>query len=97
MEVNLGRVAAVLALIEVERGSHVEDALAQFAPPGGPDRGLAWFIALGALRRRSHVDAALRPHLERPIGNLDPAVRAVLRMGAFEKLFARTPPHAVVN
>lgn len=94
---NLGRVAAVLALIEVEQGSHVEDALAQFAPPGGPDRGLAWFVALGVLRRRSHVDAALRPHLERPIGNLDPAVRAVLRMGAFEKLFARTPPHAVVN
>lgn len=97
MEVNLGRVAAVLALIEVEQGSHVEDALAQFAPAGGPDRGLAWFIALGVLRRRSHVDAALRPHLERPVGNLDPAVRAVLRVGAFEKLFARTPPHAVVN
>jgi 16S rRNA (cytosine967-C5)-methyltransferase len=94
---NPGRVAAVRALIEVEKGSHVEEALAAFAPDGGPDRGLAWFVALGVLRHRSRVDAALRPHLERPVGNLDPGVRAVLRAGAFEKLFARTPPHAVVN
>ncbi len=95
------RVAAARALLAAEEGAHLEDALAAALPPRGEgevaDRELAWFLAYGVERRRAHVDAALRAHLTRPIGNLDPAVRTVLRVGAFETLFARTRPHAVVH
>jgi 16S rRNA (cytosine967-C5)-methyltransferase len=94
---NPARVAAARALCAVDDGAFAEDVLAEFAPPTDPDRSLAWFLALGVLRRRGHVDAALRPHLRDPIGGMDAAVRAALRIGAFELLFARTPPHAAVN
>lgn len=96
MGANAGRVAAARALIAVEEGEHVEDALARLAPGGG-DRSLAWFLALGVLRRRSEVDGALRPFLRQPLTSLDPEVRAALRVGTFEVLFARTAAHAAVH
>ncbi len=81
----------------VDEGIHAEDALARGAPAQGSDRGLAWFLVLGVLRSRGQVDAAIRPHLSRPLQALDPEVRAILRLGAYEKLFSRTAPHAVVH
>lgn len=94
---NPGRVAAAQALVGVDEGGHVEDLLARLSPAGGPDRGLAWHLALGVLRRQGAVDAMLQPHLRQPIAALDAPVRAVLRIGAFEKAFSRTPPHAAVS
>jgi 16S rRNA (cytosine967-C5)-methyltransferase len=94
---NPGRVAAVRALSDVDEGAHAEDALSRYAPRRADDRGLAWFLTMGVLRHRSHVDAALRPFAARPIGSLDAQVRAALRMGAFEILYARTAPHAIVH
>jgi len=94
---NPGRVAAARALVAVDDGAHAEDALASLAPEAGNDRGLAWFLVLGVLRHRGQVDASLRPHLTRPLQALDPEVRAILRFGAYEKLFSRTAPHAVVH
>ncbi len=94
---NPGRVAAAQALLEVEAGAHVEDSLGRLAPQASQDRSLAWFLALGVLRRRARVDAALRPFLSRPLDALDPELRAALRIGSFERQFARTPPHAVVD
>ena len=95
--VSAGRRAAARALLAVEEGAHLEDALDEVAPPPGPDRDQAWFLAYGVLRRRGHVDAALRVPLQRPIADLEPAVRTALRLGAFERLYARSPVHAVVN
>lgn len=92
-----GRLAAARALVKVDAGAHIEDALAKLAPADPRDRGQAWFVALGVLRRRGEVDAALRGPLTQPIGGLDPEVRAALRLGAFEKLFGRAGDHAVVN
>lgn len=97
MAANRGRVAAARALVGVDEGAHAEDVLARTAPREGSDRSLAWFLALGVLRRRAHVDAALAPLLRQPLGALDPEVRASLRLGAFEVLFARTRPHAAVH
>lgn len=94
---NPGRVAAARALAGVDEGKHVEDLLARLAPDSGSDRGLAWHLALGVLRRRGAVDALLQPHLRAPIEGLDAPVRAALRIGAFEKAFSRTPPHAAVS
>lgn len=93
---NPGRVAAARALVRADEGHHLEDALAELLPHG-PDRGLGWFLAFGVMRHRGQVDAALRPHLRQPLEGLDAPVRAVLRLGAFEKLHARTQPHAVVH
>ncbi len=93
---NRGRVAAVRALVGVERGGHAEDLLADALPPG-PDGKLAWHLTFGVLRNRARIDAALRPFLRQPLASLDAPVRAVLRVGAFEKLYARTPDHAVVQ
>ncbi len=89
--------AAAQALVAVDEGAHLDEALAHWAPPAGPDRDLAWFLAYGTVRRRGHVDGALRSRVSRPLGGLDAGVRAVLRVGAFEKLFARTEPYAVVH
>ncbi|TVQ93160.1 MAG: hypothetical protein EA397_05135 [Deltaproteobacteria bacterium] len=91
------RLAAARALLEVEEGDHLDDALARLAPRTPRDRGLAWFLALGVLQRRGQVDAALRPFLRQPLGGLDPELRVSLRLGTFEKLFGRAAPHAVVH
>ena len=80
----------------IEEGSHAEDVLSSDLPEGSDGR-LAWHITFGVLRNRSQVDAALRPFLKTPLHKLDAPVRAVLRMGAFEKLFSRTPDHAAVQ
>ncbi|MCB9678506.1 MAG: hypothetical protein H6737_25620 [Alphaproteobacteria bacterium] len=85
------------ALVAIEEGWHAEDALAARGLPEGPDGRLAWHDVFGVLRRRAELDAALRPLLKQPLATLDPPVRAVLRVGAFEKLFSRTPDHAVVQ
>jgi len=94
---NPGRVAAVRALVAVEEGGHAEDVLSELAPPPGPDRGLAWHLTLGVLRRQGTLDAALRPFLNRDIDGLDPVVRAVLRAGLVDAHLSRTPPHAAVH
>jgi 16S rRNA (cytosine967-C5)-methyltransferase len=94
---NAGRIAAARALVAVDEGAHAEDVLVERAPAEGPDRRLAWHLALGVLRRRGQVDAALRTALSRPIGGIDAEVRAALRIGVFERLFSRTPAHAAVD
>jgi 16S rRNA (cytosine967-C5)-methyltransferase len=81
----------------VEEGAHAEDVLADVAPQHDADRGLAWHLTLGVLRRRGEVDAMLRTALRQPLGELDPEVRAALRIGAFERMFSRTPAHAAVD
>ncbi|MFZ5480293.1 MAG: RsmB/NOP family class I SAM-dependent RNA methyltransferase [Myxococcota bacterium] len=94
---NPGRLAAVRALIAVEDGEHVEDALAKLAPQDPGDRALAWHVALGVLRNRSALDAAIREGARRAPWTLDPPVLAALRVGLFELAHSRTPPHAAVD
>jgi 16S rRNA (cytosine967-C5)-methyltransferase len=89
-------VAAARALIAIEEGAFAEDVLPDLLPDGR-DHDLGWFLTLGVQQNRGIVDAALRPHLRQPLGGLDAEVRAVLRLGTFEKLFARTKAHAAVH
>lgn len=93
--VSPGRVGAARALIAIEDGAFSDAALEQHLT--GKDRHLGWFLALGVLRRRAEVDAAIRPFLRQPLASLQPEVRAALRLGTFEKLWSRTKPHAAVH
>jgi 16S rRNA (cytosine967-C5)-methyltransferase len=93
---NSGRLAAGRALVLVEEGEHLQEALID-SLGRGEERQLAWFIALGVQRHRASIDAALRPHLSKPLTSLDVEVRTALRVGTFEKLYARTSDHAAVD
>ncbi|MDO9280315.1 MAG: transcription antitermination protein NusB, partial [Pseudomonadota bacterium] len=96
-KVNPGRIAALQALLAVERGEHAEDALARLAPRDASDRALAWHLVLGILRNRPAVDAIVQQAAKRTTKNLDPEVLAALRMGVFELRRSRVPPHAAVD
>jgi 16S rRNA (cytosine967-C5)-methyltransferase len=62
------------------------------------DRGLATAITLGVLRHRARLDYALAPLLERPLDELPPAIRTILRMGAFQILdLDRVPASAATS
>jgi 16S rRNA (cytosine967-C5)-methyltransferase len=94
---NPARVAGVRVLAAVDAGERLEEALSRMAPPQGPDRALAWNLALGVLRHRAEIDAAIGALAARPVEALDPVVRAALRMGFFELGFSRVPAHAAVD
>jgi 16S rRNA (cytosine967-C5)-methyltransferase len=65
---------------------------------GGRDRAQAQRLAYGAVQRRGTCDVAIERLAERPVGRLDPPVRAALRLGLYELLFAdATPDHAAVD
>lgn len=95
--VNPGRIAAVRSLLDIEKGRFADDALSPYLPKGPQDRGLARHLCYGVLRRRGEVDGALRIVLKQPLHALEAPVRAILRVGAFEKVFSRTSDHAVVH
>lgn len=95
--VNPGRLAALRALVGVDGGAHAEDLLDELAPRADRDRRLAWALVLGVLRRRGAVDHLLQPFLRQPLEQLDPPVRAALRLGAYELRATRVPVHAAVS
>lgn len=92
------------AAFEVLR--RVEDEGAFAAPllanlPDGlstEDRGLAYELTLGVLRRQLWLDRVIEHFSERKAGKLDAPVRLALRMGLFQLRFlTRVPAHAAVN
>jgi 16S rRNA (cytosine967-C5)-methyltransferase len=93
---NPGRLAALRALSAVERGAHAEDVLAELAP-SGVDRGLAWRLCLGVLRRQGSLGALLQPLLKKPLLRLDDPVRHALLIGAWEIKVGGTPEHAALS
>ena len=95
------RLAAARVLIAVERGRtslavEVERARSDVAE--SRERGLLLEIAAGVLRWQRALDACLSACSKRPIADLEPGVRAVLRSGAYQLLHLdRIPAHAVVH
>src|SRR5919199_1162349 len=62
------------------------------------DRGLAYELTLGVLRRQLWLDRAVEHFSGRRAGKLDAIVRLALRLGLFQLRFlARVPAHAAVN
>lgn len=97
------RRAALEALLEVERRPEIggAEALDQAIARGGldpRDARLASALVYGVLRRAWWLDFQYGPLLDRPVLELDPGVRALLRMAAFQRfLLSRVPPHAIAN
>lgn len=66
------------------------------APPA--ERALATELVYGVLRRRGHLDRALRVASGRRLKDLDPRIHDVLRLGAYQLMFLDSmPPRAAVH
>ena len=62
------------------------------------DAALCTEIVYGTLRWRRHLDWRLGPHLKRPLAKLDPWVRSLLRLTAYQIFFLdRVPRWAAVD
>ena len=61
------------------------------------DAALATELTYGVLRRRNALDRALAPFIRSGWQSLEPEVRDVLRLGAYQILYTRIPDHAAVT
>jgi 16S rRNA (cytosine967-C5)-methyltransferase len=94
------RAAAVRVLAKVSRGrGTLADALASpdVEALHEKDRALLHELVLGTLRRRGWLDHVLGRLVEHPLERVAPAVLEALRLGAYQLLFTRVPPHAALS
>ena len=87
--------AAMLAAIE--RGKTLDEARDRLGDLSGADRAFAAAMVMTALRRRGTIEAALAPHLKRPVPARPHLARALLHIGVAQILFMDVPPHAAIN
>ncbi len=100
MNVDDARRAAYDLLYEVG----VEEAYANLVMPliidhyelRGRDAAFATELGFGTLRLRGFLDAVLSKCVDREISRIEPPVLDVLRLGAYQLLCMRVPPHAAV-
>ena len=88
---------ALEALHRIDDGAYanlVTPALLERSRLTSRDRNFVTAIAYGATRMRRALDHLVDRHALRPT---DDEVRRVLRLGAFELVYLRTPPHAAVS
>jgi 16S rRNA (cytosine967-C5)-methyltransferase len=91
------RHGAIKALVGMEQEDKLlTAALDELALPPQA-RPFAREITTGAVRHRTRLDYTLEPLLHKPLSRLDAPVRAALRLAAYERLVAGTPPAAVAN
>lgn len=73
-------------------------AAATRAGLAGRERAQAQRLAFGAVQRRGTSDFLVSKRARRSVESLDPPLRAALRLGVYELLFADgTPDHAAIN
>lgn len=94
------RRAALAALTEVEERGRwsnlaVPDALERL--DSARDRGFAAHLAYETLRWEGTLDAALATVLTRPLADVEPGLRRVLRLGAVQLLISDVPDRAAVD
>jgi 16S rRNA (cytosine967-C5)-methyltransferase len=61
------------------------------------DRALAQRIAYGTVQRKRTIDHGIDELGRRPVHKLDPAVRAALRIAAYQLAWSESPAHAVAD
>src|SRR5439155_26354238 len=93
------REAALSVLSAVRAGTPFAAALdAAICPLADLDRPLAHEIAAGVLRARRRLDGRLRPLVTGEWRRVDPTLRDVLRIGAYQLAFLeRVPAYAAVE
>jgi 16S rRNA (cytosine967-C5)-methyltransferase len=88
VKVDIRKAYADILLDEALRTAHLE----------GRDRALLTELTYGTLRWRGAIDARLTQHLSRPLADLDPPIRNLLRLAVYQLLYLdRVPKFAAVN
>ena len=95
---------ARIAAYELLRAVEEQDAYANLVLPrilaahrlDGRDAALATELGYGTLRALGTLDEILARCVDRPLTGVDAGVRDVLRLGAYQALRTRVPPHAAV-
>jgi 16S rRNA (cytosine967-C5)-methyltransferase len=100
--VSQSRYLALSILVRVEQDRAFADIALEHALDRAKldprDAALCTEIVYGTLRWRRHLDWRLGPNLKRPLTKLDPWVRALLRLTAYQLLFLdRVPRWAAVD
>jgi 16S rRNA (cytosine967-C5)-methyltransferase len=93
------REVALDALVKVDDGAYANVLLPTLLRATGleaRERAQATDLVYGTLRRRRSLDALLEPRLDRDLEDLDPPVRAALRLGTYQ-LVEGVPAHAAVG
>jgi 16S rRNA (cytosine967-C5)-methyltransferase len=83
-----------------ERGAYANLALPSLLRErrlAGRDAAFATELSYGTLRAQGTLDAILARAADRPATDIDPAVLDALRLGAYQLLRTRVPPHAAVS
>jgi len=92
--------AGELVLAALDGGAEVEAAMDRsrtFNRLEGADRGFARAMAGAALRGAGRIDWALGGMLERPLHDIEPPLRALLRVGAAQLWLMDVAGHAAVS
>jgi 16S rRNA (cytosine967-C5)-methyltransferase len=95
---------ARLAALELLTAVRTRDAYANLALPAilrrhrlrDRDAALATELGYGTLRAQGLLDAVIEECTDRPMSRVEPAVLDALRLGAYQLLRTRIPPHAAV-
>lgn len=93
------RAVAIEALVRVEAGGYSNLVLPGLLRTSGldsRDRALVTDLVYGTLRQQGQADYLLATASHRPLPELDPPVRAALRLGVYQ-LIGGTAPHAAVS
>jgi len=96
---------ARLAALELLTAVRVRDAYANLALPAilrrhrlhDRDAALATELGYGTLRARGLLDAVIDECTDRPLARVEPSLLDALRLGAYQLLRTRVPPHAAVD
>jgi 16S rRNA (cytosine967-C5)-methyltransferase len=97
MPLSTARGVALQALLRIEEGAYanlVVPSLLDECGLSARDRAFVTELAYGATRMRRACDWLVDRHLNRPV---EPEVRAVLRLGAYQLAYLGTPAHAAVS
>jgi len=100
--VSQARYEALRILVRVEEDRAFADIVLEHALEHARldprDAGLCTELVYGTLRWRRHLDWRLGPYLNRPLDKLDPWVRSLLRLTAYQLFFLdRVPRWAAVD
>jgi 16S rRNA (cytosine967-C5)-methyltransferase len=96
---DTSRGVAIAALVRAEQGGYAHlDVPARIGRTTLSDRDRAWVTGAvyGTLRRQRYLDQLLASHSKRAVTELEPAVRAALRLGAYQ-LVEGVAAHAAVG